>query len=156
MKIHLIEVCDKTPSWAEEGFSEYQKRIPKEFKFQLHQVKPGKRSGESNLKKIMFDEGRRMISLIPKNAIVIKLEIEGQQWATKNLSSNLQNWMNNRRDIAFLVGGPEGLPSECKKISSISWSLSALTLPHSLVKIFIAEQIYRAWSILTNHPYHRK
>ncbi len=156
MNIHLIEICDKSPDWAKSGFLNYSKRIPKNIKFHLKEVRPGKRSKNVDLKKILFEEGQRMISMIPKGSLIIKLEIKGQKWTTKDLSLNLQNWMNNSKDIVFLVGGPEGLPPECKEISPISWSLSTLTLPHAIVKIFIAEQIYRAWSILQNHPYHRE
>ena len=96
-----------------------------------------------------------MLSAIPANCFIITLEIDGRPWDTQALSKQLHGWRSIGQDVALLVGGPEGLAPECQALAQQSWSLSPLTLPHPLVRVIVAEQLYRAWSILVNHPYHR-
>ncbi len=103
-----------------------------------------------------YDEyARRMLAAIPKGARVIALEVNGRDWSTEQLATQLEGWMGGGQDIALLVGGPEGLSDEARAAASQQWSLSPLTLPHPLVRVILAEQLHRAWSILRNHPYHR-
>ena len=96
-----------------------------------------------------------MLAAIPKGCLVIALDVKGKTWSTDELSTQLDNWMAGGQDVALLVGGPEGLATSCLEAARVRWSLSPLTLPHPLVRVVVAEQLYRAWSILRNHPYHR-
>lgn len=155
MNIHLIAVGEKMPSWIQQGYQEYAKRFPVECKLKLVEVAPGKRGKNADIARAMRDEGKRMIEAIPKGAFVIALEVKGKEWSTEQLSTQLENWMGQGRDVALLVGGPEGLASEALALAQQKWSLSPLTLPHPLVRVLLSEQLYRAWSILRNHPYHR-
>jgi 23S rRNA (pseudouridine1915-N3)-methyltransferase len=155
MHIHLIAVGNKMPAWVNEAYSEYAKRLPHECNLQLHEIAPAKRSKQADITQILRDEGQRMLAAIPKGALVVALEVHGRAWSTEKLSEQLASWMGQGRDVTLLVGGPEGLAEEARKAAQVEWSLSPLTLPHPLVRVVLSEQIYRAWSILRNHPYHR-
>ncbi len=155
MQIHLISVGQKMPSWVKQGYEEYAKRMPRECELILKEIPAGKRGKNSDVARITRDEGERMLAALPKNAHVVTLDVPGKQWSTPRLAESMQNWLVSGQDIALLVGGPEGLADSVKKLAKESWSLSNLTFPHPLVRIVVAEQIYRAWSIINNHPYHR-
>jgi 23S rRNA (pseudouridine1915-N3)-methyltransferase len=155
MDIHLIAVGEKMPRWVQDGFGEYAKRLPAECGLKLVEIAPGKRGKNADIARAMRDEGERMLAAIPKGARVVALEVQGREWSTEQLAGQLEGWMAGGQDIALLVGGPEGLASSCRQRADQQWSLSPLTLPHPLVRVLLAEQIYRAWSILRNHPYHR-
>ena len=155
MNIHLIAVGGKMPAWVQEGYAEYAKRIPSECSLRLVEIAPGKRGKNADIARAMREEGQRMLAAIPKGAFVIALEVDGRNWSTEQLADQLEGWMNLGSDVALLVGGPEGLSAEAKAAAQQNWSLSPLTLPHPLVRIVVAEQIYRAWSVMRNHPYHR-
>lgn len=155
MKIHLIAVGERMPGWVQQGYEEYARRLPRECALQLTEIAPGRRGKNANIVRAVRDEGERMRAAIPKGATVIALEVTGRAWSTEQLSQQLQRWLAGGSDIALLVGGPEGLSDEARAAASQQWSLSPLTLPHPLVRIIVAEQLYRAWSILHNHPYHR-
>ncbi len=155
MQIHLVAVGQKMPQWVNEGYSEFAKRLPPECRLKLHEIPAGKRGKNSDIKRILQREGERMLAALPKDCLVIALDVQGQSWSTEKLSSQVSQWMQGGRDIALLIGGPEGLDPSCLSRARQSWSLSPLTLPHPLVRVILAEQIYRAWSILANHPYHR-
>ncbi|HPY41824.1 MAG TPA: 23S rRNA (pseudouridine(1915)-N(3))-methyltransferase RlmH, partial [Thiolinea sp.] len=109
----------------------------------------------SDLKRICELEGEKLLAAIPAGSLVIALDVLGKPWSTEQLSSQLDQWLASGQDVALLVGGPEGLSKACLQRSDQKWSLSALTFPHPLVRIIVAEQLFRAWSILSNHPYHR-
>ena len=143
------------PSWVVEGYKEYAGRMPPECALNLIEIPADKRTKGVDLKRISEKEGKRVLDAIPKNCKVIALEIQGKMFSTEKLSTQLENWMQDGRDVALLVGGPEGLSQECLKKAEQRWSLSPMTMPHPLVRVVLAEQIYRAWSILKNHPYHR-
>lgn len=143
------------PAWVTKGYEEYARRLPPECRLQLVEVTPGARTKGADLARSVRDEGERMQAAIPKDALVVALDVGGAQWATEKLSQQLECWLGGGRDIALLVGGPDGLSEACRKRADQVWSLSKLTLPHPLVRIVLAEQIYRAWSILKKHPYHR-
>lgn len=155
MQIHLISVGNRMPSWVQQGFNEYSKRMPRDCEVVLKEVLPGKRSKNSDLKRIVRDEGERMINTLSSKSHVVTLDIPGKPWTTPELAKVMSRWMESGQNIALMVGGPEGLSNSVKDLARESWSLSKLTLPHPLVRVLVAEQLYRAWSILNNHPYHR-
>jgi len=143
------------PGWIQQGYQEYARRISGEINLKLVEIAPGNRSKNANLTRTLRDEGERMLKAIPKGCRVISLEIEGRAWSTEQLARKLGGWLEAGRDLALLVGGPEGLAESCRQRADGRWSLSPLTLPHPLVRVVISEQIYRSLSLLRNHPYHR-
>ncbi|MBD3610308.1 MAG: 23S rRNA (pseudouridine(1915)-N(3))-methyltransferase RlmH [Gammaproteobacteria bacterium] len=155
MRIHLIAVGQRMPAWVEVGFEEFAKRLPHECSLNLIELAAGKRGKGADIARAIQDEGQRMLDAVPKNTMVVALDQRGKEWDTEELSRNLSDWLQDGRDIALLVGGPDGLAPECVQLAERKWSLSKLTLPHPMVRIVLAEQLYRAWSILKNHPYHR-
>jgi 23S rRNA (pseudouridine1915-N3)-methyltransferase len=154
MQIHLITVGNRMPKWVQEGYNEYAKRLPRECELILKEIPPDKRKSP-DISRITNGEGERMISALPARAHVVTLDIPGQPWTTQNLSHALQRWLSSGQSLALMIGGPEGLAQKVKDLAQESWSLSPLTFPHPLVRVIVAEQIYRAWSLLQNHPYHR-
>ncbi|MBP8173174.1 MAG: 23S rRNA (pseudouridine(1915)-N(3))-methyltransferase RlmH [Aeromonadaceae bacterium] len=155
MKIQLIAVGTKMPDWVTAGFNEYQRRFPKEMSLELVEIPAGKRGKNADIARILQKEGELTMTAAGKSRIVT-LDIPGKPWTTEQLAQQLEIWKQDGRDVALLIGGPEGLSPECKAAAEQSWSLSPLTLPHPLVRIVVAESLYRAWSITTNHPYHRE
>lgn len=143
------------PGWVQQGYDEYARRLPRECGLALKEIVPGKRSKNSDIARIVNDEGERMIAAIPQGAHIVTLDIPGKPWTTTELARALHRWLEGGQPIALLLGGPEGLADCAKQLGRESWSLSRLTFPHPLVRIIVAEQLYRAWSILHNHPYHR-
>ncbi|MGB5450778.1 MAG: 23S rRNA (pseudouridine(1915)-N(3))-methyltransferase RlmH [Sedimenticolaceae bacterium] len=155
MQIHLIAVGDKMPRWVRDGYVEYAKRLPSECALRLVEISAGKRGKNADIARIMHDESERLLGAVPKGATVVALEVGGRGWSTKQLAQRMDDWMNSGRDLALLVGGPDGLTDAARAAAAELWSLSPLTLPHPLVRVILAEQLYRAWSVLRNHPYHR-
>ncbi len=155
MNIHLIAIGDRMPRWVQEGYEEYAKRLPPECGLRLVEIPAGRRTKKADIARIVQDETGRLLGAVPKGALPVALEVDGRPWSTRDLSRRLQDWMLGGQDVALLVGGPEGLGESARASAAQLWSLSPLTLPHPLVRILIAEQLYRAWSILRNHPYHR-
>ena len=155
MRISLIAVGNKMPDWVEQGYAEYARRLPADCSLQLVEIPAGKRGKGADIARITQQEGEKMLAAVPKGARIVTLEVTGRAWTTEALSAELDSWLHDGRDVALLVGGPEGLAADCMAQAEQRWSLSKLTLPHPLVRIVVAEQLYRAWSILQNHPYHR-
>jgi len=155
MQIHLISVGNRMPAWVQQGYDEYAKRLPRECALALKEIAPGKRGKNSDIARIVKEEGERMIAAIPAGAHVVTLDIPGKPWTTPELAQAMQVWQSQGQAVALLVGGPEGLSEVARQLAQQSWSLSPLTFPHPLVRVVVAEQLYRAWSILNNHPYHR-
>lgn len=155
MQINLISVGNRMPDWVRQGYDEYAKRLPRECELVLKEIAPGKRGKNSDVARIVKEEGERMLAAIPQGVHVVTLDIPGKPWTTPDLAQAMKRWLEGGQNIALLVGGPEGLSDAAKQMARESWSLSTLTFPHPLVRIIVAEQIYRAWSILHNHPYHR-
>lgn len=143
------------PGWVEAGYAEYAQRMPAEVRLELKEIPAGKRGKNADVARILQDEGQRLQAAIPKGAHVVAMDVKGKSFTTEQLAARLGEWMQSGQDIALLVGGPEGLSAECRDLAHEYWSLSALTFPHPLVRIIVAEQLYRAWSVLKNHPYHR-
>lgn len=156
MKIQLIAVGNKMPDWVTTGFKEYQRRFPKDCSFELIEVTPGKRGKNADIARILQQEGEKMLSHVGKGNRIVTLEVLGKPWQTHQLAKQLSGWQMDGRDVSLLVGGPEGLSPECIARSEQKWSLSPLTLPHPMVRIMVAESLYRAWSLNNNHPYHRE
>jgi 23S rRNA (pseudouridine1915-N3)-methyltransferase len=143
------------PSWVQQGYDEYAKRLPRECELVLKEIPAGKRGKNTDIARIVKEEGERMIAALPSSTHVLTLDILGKPWTTPELANAMQRWLANGQSVSLLIGGPEGLADEVKQLARESWSLSKLTFPHPLVRIIVAEQLYRAWSILHNHPYHR-
>jgi 23S rRNA (pseudouridine1915-N3)-methyltransferase len=156
MQIHLISVGNRMPGWVQQGYDEYAKRLPRECALILKEITPGKRGKNSDVARIVKEEGDRIIAAIPQYAHIVSLDIPGKAWTTLELSQSLKRWQDSGQNVALLMGGPEGLADSVKTLAKESWSLSPLTFPHPLVRIIVAEQLYRAWSVLNNHPYHRE
>ncbi len=143
------------PAWVQTGFDEYAKRLPPECALKLAEIPAEKRGNNANVAALRAKEGGRLLAALPKGAHVVALEVNGKAWSTEDLAAQLKRWMQHGNDVALLVGGPDGLDAACRARANEQWSLSPLTLPHPLVRIVVAEQLYRAWSILAGHPYHR-
>jgi 23S rRNA (pseudouridine1915-N3)-methyltransferase len=155
MHIDLICVGKKMPSWIEMGFNDYAKRLPSSCHLNLIEVPLRKRTKNADIIRLQHQEGEQMLAAIAKSAYVIALDERGRAWDSSQLANQLAHWMQEYSTVALLVGSPEGLSATCLQRAQQRWSLSALTLPHLLVRIIVAEQLYRAWSLLNNHPYHR-
>ena len=155
MKISLIAVGKRMPKWVEIATEDYIKRLPPELNFATKEINLIKRSKDANIPAIIRQEGERILAAVPKNHLIVALDVQGKPWDTPQVAHQLKQWMQEGKGVSLLVGGPDGLSAECLKSAKISWSLSPLTLPHPLVRVVVAEQIYRAWSLLQGHPYHR-
>lgn len=143
------------PDWIEKGYKEYAQRMPAEAKLELKEIAPGKRGKNADISRIVEDECERIQAAIPRSSHIVVLDVEGRSYSTEQLAQRMNDWMHSGQDICLLVGGPEGLSEQCRSLAHEKWSLSALTFPHPLVRVILAEQLYRAWSVLRNHPYHR-
>ena len=156
MKLQLVAVGTKMPAWVTSGFEEYQRRFPRDLSLELVEIPAGKRGKNADIERILHREGEQMLEAIAKSARIVTLDIPGRPWTTPQVAEQLTRWQHDGRDVAILIGGPEGLAPTCKAAAEQSWSLSPLTLPHPLVRIVVAESLYRDWSINNNHPYHRE
>ncbi len=156
MRLLILAVGNKMPSWITEGFNEYAKRMPREAKIELIEIKPEARSSGKTAAQIMEAEAQRIKAALPPSALCIALDERGATPTTKQLSQQMQDWMQQGRDVAFVIGGADGLHESIKHQAKHLMALSALTLPHGMVRVLLAEQLYRAHSLLHNHPYHRE
>lgn len=155
MRIRLIAVGTKMPDWVEQGYGEYAKRLPRDCTVELVELPLGPRGKSSSTAVAMEREGQAIMAAIGKGDRVIALDVKGKAWSTEQLARNLDEWRMSGANYSLLIGGPDGLAPECLALADVKWSLSALTLPHPLVRILVIEQLYRAYSILHNHPYHK-
>ena len=147
MRVTILSVGHKMPAWIQEGFQEYAKRMPPEARLELVELKPGKSRAE---------EGKAILGALPNSATLVALDERGKAVTTQGLSAMLSEWMRDGSHPCFAIGGADGLSDEVKQRASRLLSLSALTFPHQLVRVVLAEQLYRAWTILARHPYHRE
>ena len=154
MKIRLLAIGQKMPAWVNDGYAEYAGRMPPECRLELVELPLAQRSKSQPVARAMQQEGERLLATCG-NDRVIALDVRGRSWSTEDLSAEMAEWMGSGRDVALLVGGPDGLAPDVLARAERKWSLSPLTLPHPLVRIVVAEQLYRGLSILRNHPYHR-
>lgn len=155
MKIHLLAIGVRMPAWVKAGYGEYAERLPRECALHLLEIPASKRGQNADIARMVRDEGERLLAAAPAHSRLIALDERGQSWNTAELAEKLAGWLQEGREISLLIGGPDGLDPACRARADQIWSLSRLTLPHPLVRVVVAEQIYRAWSLLHHHPYHR-
>ncbi|WP_028487190.1 23S rRNA (pseudouridine(1915)-N(3))-methyltransferase RlmH [Thiomicrorhabdus chilensis] len=156
MIIHFITVGQKMPKWVQEGYAEYAKRLPKACSLNLIELPMAQRGKTSSVEQMKAEEAKRILAAIPKGARLIALDEHGQQVTTKGLADKMEDWLAGGQDIALIVGGPDGLDQTILQQAQWKWGLSKLTMPHPMVRIMVAEQVYRAWSVINHHPYHRE
>lgn len=155
MQIHIIAVGSRMPEWVQAGYAEYARRLPRECRLTLHEIPAGKRVKGADLARLTRAEGARQLAAVPSGSRVVALDRNGRELDTEALAGRIEKQLGAGCDLALLVGGPEGLAPECLAAAHERWSLSRLTLAHPLVRVVLAEQLYRAWSILQGLPYHR-
>jgi 23S rRNA (pseudouridine1915-N3)-methyltransferase len=154
VKIHIIAIGHKMPTWVEQGCAEYLKRMPRETTVEIVELKPDKRAAGKGSEQVREAEAQRILEAAGRDYLVA-LDERGQEPTTLQLADRMQQWLADGRDVALAIGGADGLHDKVKQAAHWQWSLSRLTLPHSMVRVLLAEQLYRAWTVLNNHPYHR-
>ncbi len=155
MKLNIISVGHKMPDWVELACAEYIKRMPREAIIEIIEIKPEKRAAGNNTENIQSLEAKRILNAVEKDYL-IALDERGDSATTLQLAARMSNWLTFGRDIALVVGGADGLHETVKQRADWMWSLSKLTLPHAMVRVLLTEQLYRAHSVINNHPYHRE
>ncbi|MCL1886858.1 MAG: 23S rRNA (pseudouridine(1915)-N(3))-methyltransferase RlmH [Betaproteobacteria bacterium] len=155
MQLFIIAVGNKMPDWVKNGYEEYAKRMPAECKLNLKEIKPAERTASRSTEIVIANEQTRIKTALPKNARIVALDEHGKEMTTMQLAQELEKWQQEGRDVAFVIGGADGLSNEFKKEADDLIRLSSMTLPHGMVRVLLAEQLYRAWSIIQKHPYHR-
>lgn len=155
MQVLLLAVGTRMPDWVQAGFDDYAARLPPQLRLVLREIPAGRRTKGADLARIVREEGERLLAAIPPRARVVALDREGRALSTEALAAELERQLGRGEDLVLLVGGPEGLAPACLARAADRWSLSRLTFAHPLVRVIVAEQMYRAWSILNNLPYHR-
>jgi len=155
MKFFILAVGNKMPDWVRTGYFEYIKRLPREITVNLIEIKPEKRVSGKQTGQLLLAESQRIRAALPPNCHIVALDEGGQQWATVKFANVIKEWAIEGDSVAFVIGGADGLHVDIKHTASEMLALSKLTLPHGLVRVLLAEQLYRAISIIKNHPYHR-
>lgn len=155
MRIKLLAVGTRMPKWVEQGYKEYAQRMPKLCELELIEIPAKKRGKNADTVRILRDEAQALDAAIPKGTLIIALDRQGKHVDTEELARNMQNWIDESQDVAILIGGPEGIDPNYLAQAQRKWSLSAMTFAHPVVRVMLAEQLYRAWSINANLPYHR-
>ena len=156
MKFLVVAVGNRMPEWVAAGYAEYAKRMPREARIELAEIKPESRAAGKTAGQIKEAEAQRILAALPPDCLRIALDERGAPWTTRQLSDKMAQWMQDGHDVAFIIGGADGLHDSVKHASPQLLALSALTLPHAMVRVLLAEQLYRAHSLLHNHPYHRE
>lgn len=155
MKVRLIAVGTRLPKWVEQGVAEFQVRLPREWRFEVVEIPVAARGDHPDIERLKRAEGDKMLRAVPAGAEIIAFDERGESLDTLAWVKAVEAWQRHGRDVALLIGGPDGLAPECLKAAQRRWSLSKLTLPHALVRVMVLEQLYRAWSVTQGHPYHR-
>ena len=155
MLMTVAAVGQRMPAWVQTAWKEYARRIGQGISLELKEIPLAKRAKNAPIESLRNAEGLALLASVPAGHRVIALDERGKQWSTLDLARQLENWMREERGVTFLVGGPDGLSDECRERARDVWALSRLTLPHPMVRTILAEQLYRAWTITQNHPYHR-
>jgi 23S rRNA (pseudouridine1915-N3)-methyltransferase len=156
MQFRVAAVGRKMPAWVNEAWNEYSRRMPPSFRVVLTEVALRKRGKNADIARLVAEESQALLKGLKGRCRVVALDVKGQAWSTLQLAGRMQQWMAGGSDVGFLIGGPDGLASECLNAADECWSLGPLTLPHPLVRVVLAEQLYRAWSVTCGHPYHRE
>jgi 23S rRNA (pseudouridine1915-N3)-methyltransferase len=155
LKLSILAATNRQPAWIEDGYADYAKRLRGRCALEAKAVPLAARPAGAPVQRAVAAEGARLLAAIPPGAHVVALREQGALWATADLAARLDGWMATGAPVAFLIGGPDGLAPDCVARANEHWALSRLTLPHGLVKVIVAEALYRAWSVLERHPYHR-
>jgi len=155
MKLLVAAVGQRMPRWVNEAWAEYARRMPPGMALSLREITLAKRGKNADTRRLTAIESGALYAAMPARARVIALDVRGQAWSTEKLAANLEQWMGDGRDVGFMIGGPDGIAADVMQKADNRWSLGPLTLPHPLVRVVLAEQLYRAWTITQNHPYHR-
>ena len=158
MKIRILAAGGKMPAWVQEGYNEYAKRLPRELTLEMVEIPLGNRGQKNSaalVEKARQKEGEAMLAALGPRDHVVALDVKGKAWSTEQLSQELAGWQMSGDNVSLLIGGPDGLSADCLARARQRWSLSALTMPHPLVRVLLAEQLYRAWTLLAGHPYHK-
>ena len=156
MRFSVVAIGQRMPDWVERGWHEYARRFPRGLELVLKEIPMAQRSRASKAEQSRSSESAALLAAVPAGNFVVALDGRGKPWSTRELAAEMQQWMQNGRDVSLLVGGPDGLDKKCLQQADTCWSLGPLTLPHMLVRVILAEQLYRAWSFTQNHPYHRE
>lgn len=156
MRIAVFAVGTRMPGWVAGGVDVYRERLPHHVKLEIVEIPPGHRSGQGSVEAAMQKEEQQLLKRAARADRIIALDERGAEWSSVELADEMRGWLNEAASIALLIGGPDGLTESCRRRADVVWSLSKLTLPHGLVRVVLAEQIYRAWTILQGHPYHRE
>lgn len=156
MKITILAVGTKMPRWVDEAYQDYAKRFGRDVTLELKEIKPEKRGGGVTAEKGIAAEHARLMAAIPPRSRLVVLDERGRNWTTMKLAEAMKDWLAGGDDLCFVIGGADGLSDELKARADTLLQLSALTMPHGMVRVLLAEQLYRALSILNNHPYHRE
>jgi 23S rRNA (pseudouridine1915-N3)-methyltransferase len=156
LKITLVAVGQKMPAWADAAYEDYAKRFPPEFKLELKAVKAEPRGSGKSVEQMMAAEAARIEAALPKGAFRVVLDERGTRLSTLQMAERCRGWLGQGGDVAVVIGGPDGLHPSIKESAQDTWRLSDLTLPHAMVRVLLAEALYRAWTVIVNHPYHRE
>jgi 23S rRNA (pseudouridine1915-N3)-methyltransferase len=153
--IRLLAVGDRQPSWVDEAFGRYTGRYPREWKFRLDTIATVRRNKNDKSRQAMEAEGELILAKLGADEQVVLLDERGKQLSSRSLASSLSEWQTDGRDLCFIIGGPDGVSKAVRQRADWMWALSELTLPHGMARALLSEQLYRAWSLQTGHPYHR-
>ena len=156
MRLLLVAVGQRPPAWAQAAYDDFAKRFPPELRLEIKAVKAEPRTTAKTAAQMMAAEAQRIDAALPKGVRRVVLDEHGTRLTTRQLAERLRFWLGDGRDVALLVGGPDGLDAGLKATADETWRLSDLTLPHALVRVLLAEALYRAWSVTAGHPYHRE
>lgn len=156
MHIRLLAVGDRQPSWVDSAFGIYSERFPREWKFRLDTIATVRRKKNDKSRQARTAEGEQILARLGTTEQVVLLDERGKHLTSQLFAAKLTDWQADGRDLCFIIGGPDGVSDECRQRANFTWSLSQLTLPHGMVRVLFAEQMYRAWSLQTGHPYHRE
>jgi len=155
MHLLVAAVGQRMPRWVNEAWTEYSRRMPSNLGLSLREIPLAKRGKNADIRRLKAAESQALYNAIPARARVIAMDVRGRSWTTEKLAENFEDWLSDGRDVGFLIGGPDGISADIMQRADTRWSLGPLTLPHPLVRVVLAEQLYRAWTITQNHPYHR-
>jgi 23S rRNA (pseudouridine1915-N3)-methyltransferase len=156
MQLLVSAIGQRMPGWVNEAWKEYARRFPRGLSLELKELTMTRRGRNVNPDQLREADTASLLASVPGDFRVVALDERGKAWSTRELAQRLERWMQEEQGVCFLVGGPDGLTSECRQTAHDCWSLSRLTLPHPMVRVILAEQLYRAWTVTTNHPYHRE
>jgi len=155
MHLLVAAVGQRMPRWVNEAWIEYSRRMPPNLSLSLREIALEKRGKNADTRRLRATESKALYDAMPARARVIALDVQGRSWSTEKLAENFEAWLSDGRDVGFMIGGPDGISADIMQQADTRWSLGPLTLPHPLVRVVLAEQLYRAWTITQNHPYHR-